>query len=366
MTNRERFVRIMNYQPVDRLPVMAVEPYEQLAIERWHGEGLPAGHTPEGFLGMSQLVHVGGVGLNPFPAFDEITIAEDDEYIVQTTGMGATVKRSKEAPLTFYGHIDHPIKTRADWNHYKARLNPESPERLAGILTTENIRHLNASNDPVGLMFFPFFFRFGFYTMGMERFLTSFYDEPDLIREILAHGSHLVLTVLPRILAEITVDFALFAEDLAWKNGPLVSPKIYEEFWYPRQDPIIQMLNDAGVPVICQWSAGRFNELLPGMLDHGFNCTWPLERKAGMDAGELRGRYGRKLLLGGNISMDAVVEGPRAIDREIERLKPLIREGGFIPAMDDMAPIECPFMHYRYMIEQLQTISLENAAEDNR
>ena len=113
------------------------------------------------------------------------------------------------------------------------------------------------------------------------------------------------------------------------------------------------MLRDAGVPVICQWSAGRFEELIPGMLDHGFTCTWPLERKSGMDAIELRERFGRELLLGGNISMDAVIEGPRAIDREIDRLTPLIRSGGFIPAMDDMAPIECPLSHFRYMIERL-------------
>ena len=47
------------------------------------------------------------------------------------------------------------------------------------------------------------------------------------------------------------------------------------------------------------------------------------------------------------------------IDREIERLMPLIVEGGFIPALDDMAPMECPFLHYRHMIERLQGIRLD-------
>jgi uroporphyrinogen decarboxylase len=119
------------------------------------------------------------------------------------------------------------------------------------------------------------------------------------------------------------------------------------------------MLQEAGVPVICQWSAGEFNELLPGMLEHGFNCTWPLENMSGMDALELRKRHGRELLLGGNIAKEAVLAGPEKIDREIERLMPLILEGGFLPAMDDMAPIECPFSHYRYMIERLQAIRLD-------
>ena len=348
----------MSYQPVDRLPVLAVEPYERLAVTRWRNEGLPIDKAPEEFLGMTRLVHVGGAGLSPIPAFKETVVFEDDEYLEQYTTMGATVRRRKEAPRTFYGHIDNPIKTRTDWDRYKERLNPESPERLSGVLDPDNVRRLNKSCDPVGILFFPFFFRFGVYTMGMERFLTSFHDDPDLMRDVFAVGGGLILTILPRILDVIDVDFALFAEDLAWKKAPLISPETYYEFWYPWQDPIIQMLQDAGVPVICQWSAGRFDEILPGMLAHGFTCTWPLERKAGVDAAEMRSRFGKELLLGGNIAMDAVVEGPSAIDREIDRLERLIREGGFIPAMDDMVPIECPFDHYRYLIDRLQNIRL--------
>ena len=359
MNNRERFLRIMRYEPVDRLPVMALEPFEQPAIERWHRQGLPPKKGSEEFLKMAQLVHTGGVGLQPIPAFEEKVLSEDAEYLVATTALGATVKRCKAAPTTFYGHIDHPIKTHGDWERYKERLDPDAPERLASILTPENIRQLNAADDPVGLCIFPFFFRFGFYTMGMERFLTAFYDEPDLMHEIFSHASRVILTALPRVLKAVSVDFALFAEDLAGKNGPLISPRIYEEFWYPYQDPIIRMLREAGVPVICQWSAGQFEELLPGMLEHGFNCTWPLERIAGMDALELRKSHGRGLLLGGNIAKEAVIDGPQAIDREIERLIPLILEGGFLPAMDDMAPMECPFSHYRYMIEKLQAIRLD-------
>ena len=349
----------MRYQPVDRLPVMATEPFEQSATERWHGEGLPPEQTPVEFLKMARLVHTGGVGLHPVPAFEEKVVSEDSEYFVATTAMGTTVKRCKTAPSTFYGHVDHPIKTRGDWERYKERLDPNAPERLADVLTSENVRRLNASDNPVGLCFHPFFFYLGSYTMGMERFLTAFHDEPDLMHEMFSHASRVVLAALPRILEAVSVDFALFLEDLAGKNGPLISPQTYEEFWYPWQDPIIRMLRDAGVPVICQWSSGRFEELLPSMLEHGFNCTWPLERTAGMDALELRKRHGRGLLLGGNIAKEAVITGPEAIDREIERLAPLIVDGGFIPALDDMAPMECPFSHYRYMIEKLQGIRLD-------
>ncbi|MBI3922921.1 MAG: hypothetical protein HY318_15980, partial [Armatimonadetes bacterium] len=148
----------------------------------------------------------------------------------------------------------------------------------------------------------------------------------------------------------------LFAEDLAGKNGPLISPKTYEDFWYPYQDPIVRLFHDHDVPLVCQWSAGQFQELIPGMLAHGFNCTWPLEVVAGMDAPALGKQFGPNLRLGGNIAKEAVIAGPEAIDGEIDRLLPLIREGGFLPALDDMASPDMSFSHYRYLIERLQNL----------
>ena len=75
-----------------------------------------------------------------------------------------------------------------------------------------------------------------------------------------------------------------------------------------------------------------------------------------MDAVDLRRRFGRSLLLAGNIPKEAVIAGPGAIDDAIDRVQPLIEEGGFIPALDDMASPDMPFAHYRHMIERLQAI----------
>jgi uroporphyrinogen decarboxylase len=347
----------MAYEPVDRLPVLALEPYEPTAIERWRKEGLPEGVRPEDFLGMSRLVHL-PVSFGPIPGFEQRVISEDDEYEVVTSNMGATVRRRKDNPTMFYGHIDHPVKTRADWEEYKQRFKAISPGRLPKDWATVVAPRLNASEDPVGLCIFPFFFRHCFYSMGMERFLSAFYEEPDLMHDIFSHLGRFVMETIRPVLETVKLDYALIAEDLSGKNGPMISPRIYEEFWYPYQDPIVRMLRDHGVPLICQWTAGQFGVLLPGMMEHGFNCTWPLEAMAGMDALALWKRFGRELRMGGNIAKEAVIAGPEAIDREIERLMPLIREGGFIPALDDMASPDMPFSHYRYMIEKLQAIRL--------
>ena len=358
MNNRERFRRIMNYKPVDRLPVLAVEPFETMAIERWRREGLPDDTHPVDYLGMSQLVHI-PLSFDPIPPFERQVVSEDAEYVVETTNMGALVRRRKDNPTMFYGHIDHPVKTRADWEAYKLRFQASTPGRLPEDWLRTVAPSLNDSQEPVGLFLFPFFFRLGFYSMGMERFLSAFYEEPDLMHDMFSHWCDFTLNNICLVLKVVKPDVVLFTEDLAGKNGPMISPRIYEEFWYPYQDVIISMLHDYGVPLICQWTAGQFECLLPGMMEHGFNCTWPLEVMAGMDAHALRKRFGRGLRLGGNIAKEAVIAGPDAIDQEIERLMPLIREGGFLPALDDMASPDMPFSHYRYMIERLQGIRLD-------
>jgi len=91
MNNRERFRKIMNYEPVDSLSVLAVEPFETTAIERWQREGLPDDTHPVDYLGMSRLVHI-PLSFDPIPPFERQVVSEDAEYIVETTNMGALVR----------------------------------------------------------------------------------------------------------------------------------------------------------------------------------------------------------------------------------------------------------------------------------
>jgi uroporphyrinogen decarboxylase len=357
MTARERFRRLMRYEPIGRLPVLALEPFEPTALARWRTEGLPEGADPVDFLGMARFALL-PLNCYPLPPFEPDVVSEDETYVVRRSAMGALVRERRDNPTLFYGHVDHPVKTRADWEAYRQRFDADSPGRTPDDWATSVAPRLNASESPVGVCFFPFFFRLGFYAMGMERFLSAFYEEPALMHDVFAHWSDFVLRLLRPLLSAVSPDFAMFGEDLAGKNGPLISPRIYEEFWRPYQTPILRMLQEHGVPVICQWTAGNLGTLLPLLLEDGFNCTWPLEVVAGMDAPGLRREFGRSLRLGGNIAKEAVIAGPDAIDRELARLTPLIREGGFLPGLDDMASPDMPFSHYRYLIERLQTLEL--------
>ena len=356
LTNRERFRRLMRSEDIDRLPVMALEPFEVAAVARWQAEGLPAGADPVSFLGMAHLVNV-PMRMEPVPPFPEEIVIEDAASYTQRDGMGTLVRRQRGNPTMFYGHIDHPVKTRDDWRVYKQRFQPDPEARLGNNWPASGER-LRASTEPVWINLYPFFFRFGFYSMGMACFLMAFYDEPEMLHDMFATVGRMTFICLERVLNTVVPDVVTINEDLAGKNNPLISPALYRQFWDPHQQAIVDLLRDRGVQVICMWSVGRLDPLLPTFLDRGFTCTWPLEVMAGMDGPTLRRHYGSRLALGGNIAKEAVISGPCAIDHELERLLPLIRAGGFLPALDDMASPDMPFAHYRYLIERLQAIRL--------
>ena len=353
MTVRERFIKVLNYEKPDALPILFLEPFETYTIDRWMEQGLPENVSPEVFLGADSF-HRLPVSFTARPVFEESVIEEDDTYIIKYDFMGSTVKRRKDAPSMYYGHIDHPVKNRDDWLMYKERYQL-CPRRYA-VSIDEMKKQADESDKPVALVPFPFFMRLGFYTMGLENFLTAFYDDPDLIHEMFSDWADFVIDVMKPVLDKITPDVVPFGEDLAFKNGPHISPSIYKEFWLPYQNKVIKVLREAGVKNICMYTSGDFRPLIPIMLDNGINLTWPLDQISGIDPYSLRKEYGKALRMAGGISKETLTDGADAIDRRIDELLPLIFEGGFFPAPDDMIPPEVPLENVVYYINRLKEI----------
>lgn len=264
----------------------------------------------------------------------------------------------KNAPSMYYGFLEHQVKTREDWKRIKFRYEGKIEDRINKNID-EIAKTLNASEKPVKLEIFPYFFRLGFYLMGMERFMLSFYDQPDLMHEIFSFWSELTINMIRPFLSKVDIDVLVLAEDLAYNRGPHLSPEIYKEFWLPYQDELVSEVRKHKVDNICLWSAGDLDVMIPMLLDHGINCIWPIERcSPNMDPLVLRKKYGKQLKMGGGIPINSLALGPSAIDSEIEKLMPIIYDGGFIPAIDDMVSHDVALKNYEYYVNALKTIKL--------
>jgi hypothetical protein len=356
MNARERFRRALSYKPYDRIPVLAFEPYEQSALERWVAEGMSPRHAVEDCLGMDRFVSL-PIDFSAFPRFENTVLREDSEETLEIDPRwGATVRRKKRAPTMYYGYTRHPVQDIHDWLAYEERFRASAAWATPPDMNCY-AEQLAGSPNPVRLVIFPYFFRFGFYAMGMEAFLLAFYEQPELVRRMFAFWNDFVLSRIRPYLGTGQIDCVAVNEDVAYKNGPHVSPVMYREFWLPCQDRLIDECRAAGIDFVSFWSAGDFDVLIPTLLEHGYNCLIPIERcSPAMDPFVLRARHGRRLLLCGGIPKAALIAGKDAVDAEIERLLPLVREGGFIPALDDMVPPEVPYDVYRHYVGRLCSV----------
>ncbi len=145
-------------------------------------------------------------------------------------------------------------------------------------------------------------------------------------------------------------------DDLAYKNGPFISPQHYRRFVMPQHERIVQPFRKRGKPAILH-TDGNVKLLVPHFIEAGFTALQPLEAKADMDVRELKAQYGDKLAFIGNIDARALARGPEAIRREVESKVPVAAEGGgYIAGSDHSVPPDVSLSNYLYFVELVKRV----------
>ena len=131
--------------------------------------------------------------------------------------------------------------------------------------------------------------------MGEENLCIAYYEDPELIEDILNTISDTAFAVLDRASEIVTIDNLTVHEDMAGKSGPMIGPNLVREFMLPYYRRIWDMLSAKGTRLFSQDSDGNINPILDAMIECGVNVTLPAEPAAGMDMVALREKYGTKL-----------------------------------------------------------------------
>jgi len=382
MTHRERFLRVFDFKDVDRVPDYEFGFWGE-TIRRWHKEGLPPSLTSivdvERYLGLEgfdclEMIPV-NTGLYPPPKQEIIGYEKDGRVVVKDDLGGVYVLIVETSSVA--RNIKYPLTEREDWKkRFKPRLNPNEPKRfpadpeskdertklmaeeylLSGILQipeifpsktifwSDLIESYRNRDYPLGL-FVGSLYGWLRNWMGVERISVAFYRNPDWVAEMMDDLVELWIQILHKVLKYVKPDFTLWWEDMASNTGPLISPSLFEEFMVPRYRRVIKLLEEHGVRVHIVDCDGNIDKLVPGWLKAGINCMMPVEARAN-DVIRLREKYGKKLLLLGCIDKFAVMKGEKYIEREFNRLNPLLEEGGFIPMIDHRCPPEISYSSY--------------------
>jgi len=279
----------------------------------------------------------------------EEVLEETDEYIIARDRMGRRVKLCKDVaslPLP----LDYPVRNMDDWlkvkHHYEF-----SEERFAEGWQRQVAEHVKAGR--VITVSIPGGFSEPRELMGDEQLCVAFYEQPELVHDILDTMARTALKVLERVCSVVQVDELFVHEDMAGKSGPLAGPKQVEEFIGPYYRRVWDVLRERGARLFKQDSDGNMNAVIPAFLDYGVNFMYPMEPAAGMDIVQVRERYGDRLAVMGGIDKHVLRRSKEEILAELEyKIPPMVRTGGCVLALDHRIPAGTPLENYRFYIEK--------------
>ncbi len=325
MNHVERFRALMDFKPVDRLPRIEWAGFWDQTLTRWKQEGLPA--EPNGSYRIRKYL-----GLDPY-------------YQMWLP------PRSESYPKP-PSHGRGNVEDMDDYQRIRPHLYPPNEEIIESMCPWGQAqRH----GEVVVWITLEGFFWFPRTLLGIERHLYAFYDQAELLHRINADLAEHHILLLRKLAKTCRPTFMTFAEDMSYNHGPMLSRRLFDEFLSPYYRRVIPLLEEMGVLVLVD-TDGDPSEMVTWLESVGIRGVLPLERQAGVDAGELRGRH-RSWRMIGHFDKMVMPRGEQAMREEFERLLPVMKSGGFIPSVDHQTPPGVSLEKYRIYLRLLEEYS---------
>ena len=366
MNHRERFKAIMNYQAYDRLPVVHFG-YWGETLQKWCDEGhikpeeleriedgSPAETAISGKLGFDYNYYTCfHTASSLFPGFDRkvLEVMADGSRKVQN-GDGAIVIE-KDGAGSIPSEVGHLLTDRQSWEaHYKQRLVYD--ERRIDLAKLERLK-TEGWDVPLGLHIGSLFGNIRNW-LGLVGVSYLYADDEDLYTEIIDTVGALCYRLAERVLQTgIRFDFGHFWEDICFKNGPLVIPQVFDEKVGPHYKRITRLLQAHGMDIVSLDCDGSIDTLIPTWLKNGVNTMFPIEVGTWRASiAPWRAQYGRDIRGVGGMDKVVFSRDYAAIDAEIERLKPLVELGGFIPCPDHRIASDAKWENVQYYCDKMR------------
>jgi len=285
--------------------------------------------------------------------FPEAVLEETDEYIISRDNLGRTMKLAKGV-ATLALPLDFPVKTMDDWRRIK-HIYEFSEARFGK--DWDVLARQYYTEGKVVCVSIPGGFDEPRELMGEENLCIAYYEQPELVHDILTTIKATALKVLERITKTVQVDVLFVHEDMAGKSGPLAGPAQIKEFIAPYYRAVWELLQNRGARLFDQDSDGDMNAVIPAFLEAGVNCMHPMEPAANVDIVKIRKKFGQRLAFYGGIDKHVLRRTKEEIVAELEyKIPPMIRSGGAVLGLDHRIPNGTPLENYRFYIDKVWEI----------
>jgi uroporphyrinogen decarboxylase len=370
MTSRERVARTLSHQTPDRVPL-----YDQFWMEtqrayrdrlgcplpRYHRSGIDWGdnhlsaiHGTLWEIFDFDIIEVGWPMLDLYLGRAEI-LEETEAHVLLRDGHLSERRWWKHRQGT-PEHVGFWVNSPDRWRQVKDRLAP-GPERFRWDEMGPLYRRARQQNR---------FICYGTVevieaakdVIGHEMMCRAMIRWPDWIHDLFDTYCRLQIEQFRLFeAAGYRCDGAFIYGDIAYKNGPFMSPAHYREFVLPYHRRLIDEFRQRNMPVLFH-SDGDVRPLIPAFLEAGVSALNPLEAKAGLDVRELAPQYGDRLTFCGNIDVRVLATNDREqILAELQsKLAAVMPYRAYIYHSDHSVPPDVSFETYCFVLDEVRRL----------
>ncbi len=361
MTIRENINAILHYETYESLPLVHFGFWEE-TLAKWAEEGHISRELAENWedgndadFEISALMgfdtdwcRMFGAEYRAFPPFERRVLEEDEQGNMKVLNCDGVIVMEKKDIVSIPTEVDHYLKGRKEWDEEFRSRFLYTPERHIHQQVPVNEKMLSLEEGGLDFMRddrgreLPLGLNGGSMigiirdTLGVENMSYMTVDDPDLLKEIIDTSGEMTYKVIKSILdTGARFDFLHFWEDICFKNGPLMNPAVFAELVAPHYKRITSLAAEHGIDIVSVDCDGMIDSLIPHWLENGVNTMFPIEVgtwKASI--APWREIYGQELRGVGGMDKTVFARDRKSVEAEVERLKPLVDLGGYIPCPD--------------------------------
>lgn len=373
MTNRERVKNILHYQKADRMPAVHFGYWFEL-LEEWAEQGHISKDIPRSWADGNEtdreLDRLLGWDFNwfrtvgpqnkLFPAFEYKVLEKLPDGFMRVQNGDGLIERIREGAGSIPAEDDYQLKDREAFEAlYKPKMQ-FCKERINEKYFTEEFAKRKDQDLPIGLNLGSVLgdVRNMLSVIGMSYLMC---DDYDLFAEIIDTYAEMQYQCAEAVLKTgAKFDFAHYWEDICFKNGPLLSPAMFEELCAKHYKKRNDLCKKYGIDIISLDCDGVTEKLLPVWFENGVNTMFPIEVGTwGDQFAAAREKFGKGMLGVGAMDKTALRKDKAAVDEELKRMQKLADLGGFIPCPDHRLMPGTKWELVQYYAEEIKKIKLK-------
>ena len=369
---RERFIRALRHEPVDRVPLLYRMKHEvKSKLARVYGiEDAATGrkHNPEIELRLGNDAIIYQIGINADFSHRPIKIGETwHNHFGVGYGKSGLKGRTEEEEVVF-------AKTQEYWG--AAKVVPENFPSFHPIQTMEDLKNYQWPDPNDAEMLDPideicaryqkdYFIIVDLsstlieaayaHIMGTQKFFLQLFDEPELVAGVLDGLTEYYTAVGKNVIAR-GVDMVRVGDDVGAQQSMMLSPVQWRELAKPRFKYMFQEFRKANDELFIKLhSCGDYSPIIPDEIELGVDLSGLMQPTGGnKDQAGIKKKYGNDIAFIGGFDVQNLL--PRGQVEDIRNgvlavMKNLAVGGGYIFSPSHYILADVPIQNIYTMLE---------------